>query len=222
MDRTRGSQLLPRVFEILVILASKYMDLMGDSRASVRDSALILASVAAPSGSQVLYLRNQILRYLINYWFVIADILRRIFLLLMFSLFISMVSLLRGITIISKRLPRSTTSYSTDWPFQSEYICVTPDPYIGIALHRPRKKGRERREDKTERLQAKEIWIWNPDLTGRRTALHVSGDIILYISVDFEWLHFYAPVQVTRKIEKRTQKTIFIKTPCPIFKVKNA
>ena len=126
-------------------------------------------------GSQVLYLRNQILRYLINYWFVIADILRRIFLLLMFSLFISMVSLLRGITIISKRLPRSTTSYSTDWPFQSEYICVTPDPYIGIALHRPRKKGRERREDKTKRLQAKEIWIWNPDLTGRRTALHVSG-----------------------------------------------
>ena len=46
---TRGSQLLPRVYEILVILASKYMGLMGDSRASVRDSALILASVAAPS-----------------------------------------------------------------------------------------------------------------------------------------------------------------------------
>ena len=46
---SRGSQLLPRVYEILVILASKYMDLMGDSRASVRDSALILASVAAPS-----------------------------------------------------------------------------------------------------------------------------------------------------------------------------
>ena len=47
--KSRGSQLLPRVYEILVILASKYMDLMGDSRASVRDSALILASVAAPS-----------------------------------------------------------------------------------------------------------------------------------------------------------------------------
>ena len=46
---TRGLQLLPRVYEILVILASKYMGLMGDSRASVRDSALILASVAAPS-----------------------------------------------------------------------------------------------------------------------------------------------------------------------------
>ena len=45
----RGSQLLPRVYEILVILASKYMGLMGDSWASVRDSALILASVAAPS-----------------------------------------------------------------------------------------------------------------------------------------------------------------------------
>ena len=45
----RGSQLLPRVYEILVILASKYMGLMGDSRASVRDSALILASVADPS-----------------------------------------------------------------------------------------------------------------------------------------------------------------------------
>ena len=46
---SRGSQLLPRVYEILVILASKYMGLMGDSRASVRDSALILASVADPS-----------------------------------------------------------------------------------------------------------------------------------------------------------------------------
>ena len=46
----RGSQLLPRVYEILVILASKYMSLMGDSRASVRDSVLILASVADPSG----------------------------------------------------------------------------------------------------------------------------------------------------------------------------
>ena len=33
-----------------MILASKYMGLMGDSRASVRDSALILASVADPSG----------------------------------------------------------------------------------------------------------------------------------------------------------------------------
>ena len=50
---TRGSQLLPRVYEILVILASKYMGLMGDSRASVRDSALILASVAAPSFNRI-------------------------------------------------------------------------------------------------------------------------------------------------------------------------
>ena len=45
----RGSQLLPRVYEILVILASKYMGLMGDSGASVRDSAVILQSVAGPS-----------------------------------------------------------------------------------------------------------------------------------------------------------------------------
>ena len=40
--QTRGSQLLPRVYEILVILASKYMGLMGDSWASVRDSARLL------------------------------------------------------------------------------------------------------------------------------------------------------------------------------------
>ena len=45
----RGSQLLPRVYEILVILASKYLRPMGDSGASVRDSAVILASVATPS-----------------------------------------------------------------------------------------------------------------------------------------------------------------------------
>ena len=36
------------VYEILVILASKYMNLMGESGASVQDSALILHSVAAP------------------------------------------------------------------------------------------------------------------------------------------------------------------------------
>ena len=49
MEQSRGSQLLPRVYEILVILASKYMGLMGDSGASVRDSAVILQSVAGPS-----------------------------------------------------------------------------------------------------------------------------------------------------------------------------
>ena len=56
---TRGSQLLPRVYEILVILASKYMGLMGDSRASVRDSALILASVAAPSDGELLLFQKR-------------------------------------------------------------------------------------------------------------------------------------------------------------------
>ena len=42
MVKTRGSQFYPRVYEILVILASKYMGIMGDSGAIVRDSALIL------------------------------------------------------------------------------------------------------------------------------------------------------------------------------------
>ena len=46
---------VPRVYEILVILASKYMGLMGDSRASVRDSALILASVADPSNCSMYF-----------------------------------------------------------------------------------------------------------------------------------------------------------------------
>ena len=56
MILTRGLQLLPRVYEILVILASKYMGLMGDSRASVRDSALILASVADPSDFKMFFI----------------------------------------------------------------------------------------------------------------------------------------------------------------------
>ena len=43
---SRGSLLLPRVCKTLVILASKYVGLMGDSGTRVRDFALILASVA--------------------------------------------------------------------------------------------------------------------------------------------------------------------------------
>ena len=42
-----------------MILASKYMGLMGDSRASVRDSALILASVAAPSDGELLLFQKR-------------------------------------------------------------------------------------------------------------------------------------------------------------------
>ena len=48
---SKVSQLFPRLNEILVVLASKYMGLMGDSGSSIRHSALILVSVTAPSDS---------------------------------------------------------------------------------------------------------------------------------------------------------------------------
>ena len=45
------------VYEILLILASKYLRAMGDSGSSVRDSAVILASVATPSVESKFWLK---------------------------------------------------------------------------------------------------------------------------------------------------------------------